>query len=273
MYQGGPPHNLHGPHINHGMPTHHWTERGAVGYPDVIRAPRPVEPPCSIEPPYPISFRPKFSPSSSSQPPVSVPGLEIATLNLPAIRSIPNLQSSSSTDEAPPDWAVRSSSWPVPMAQDIFDPRQTYPGQPDQRDSSTLSVGSQSAEQEPRSFRSPHMIQPINEQTTSVHSDPMSRHVIHGIDGYKTCIGRCDIPGEGPHYVYDDGSRCPMHVNGEYVHPEWGLTKAHKPRKRLRKACLNCRDKKIQCKPQKDGCLGCQKSKQPCLTEVTPEPY
>lgn len=77
-------------------------------------------------------------------------------------------------------------------------------------------------------------------------------------------MGRVEVPGEGSFYVYEDGTRLPTTVDNEPVNPEWGLTKANKPRKRLASACLDCREKKIKCDYAVNGCGNCVKAKRPC---------
>ncbi|WPH03874.1 Hypothetical protein R9X50_00675700 [Acrodontium crateriforme] len=77
-------------------------------------------------------------------------------------------------------------------------------------------------------------------------------------------MGRVEVPGEGAYFVYEDGTRLPTSVDNEPVNPEWGLTKANKPRKRLASACLDCREKKIKCDYAVNGCGNCVKAKRPC---------
>jgi len=64
--------------------------------------------------------------------------------------------------------------------------------------------------------------------------------------------------------VYDDGSICEMSVGGEPVNPEWGLTRAGRPRKRLAKACNNCREKKVRCEPGETRCVRCARQGEDC---------
>ncbi|KAG9193258.1 hypothetical protein G6011_03293 [Alternaria panax] len=78
------------------------------------------------------------------------------------------------------------------------------------------------------------------------------------------CVGQRDIPGEGPCYVYEDGTYCRAIIDGEAVNPSWGITKAGKPRKRLAQACLTCREKKIKCEPGIPKCHQCSKSQRVC---------
>lgn len=85
-----------------------------------------------------------------------------------------------------------------------------------------------------------------------------------GAEASKKYLGVKDFPGEGVFHVYDGGYRIPTIVDGETVNPQWGLTKANKPRKRLALACLDCREKKIKCEPGATSCLQCEKAKRPC---------
>jgi hypothetical protein len=81
----------------------------------------------------------------------------------------------------------------------------------------------------------------------------------------KTFLRAEDVPGEGKYYVYEGGHRIPAQVDGEAVNPNWGLTKALRPRKRLAQACLDCREKKIKCEPgPANTCVQCEKAKRPC---------
>lgn len=85
-----------------------------------------------------------------------------------------------------------------------------------------------------------------------------------GSEASKKYLGVKEYPGEGTFHVYDGGYRIPTSVDGETVNPQWGLTKANKPRKRLALACLDCREKKIKCEPGASSCLQCEKAKRPC---------
>jgi hypothetical protein len=78
-----------------------------------------------------------------------------------------------------------------------------------------------------------------------------------------------DIPGSGVCYIYDDGTHCPKAVNGDSVNPQWGVTKAGKPRKRLAQACATCREKKIRCDPGSSlsKCSQCLKFNRECRFE------
>lgn len=77
-------------------------------------------------------------------------------------------------------------------------------------------------------------------------------------------IGERHFPGEGTCWVYDDGSHIRKEIDGEAVNPQWGVTKAGKPRKRLAQACLTCREKKIKCDLADPRCIQCDKSGREC---------
>jgi Transcription factor TFIIB repeat len=53
------------------------------------------------------------------------------------------------------------------------------------------------------------------------------------------------------------------------LRPDWGITKAGKPRTRLAQACLNCRYKKICCEPIPNStkCAKCEQDNSPCSFE------
>ncbi|OQO14099.1 hypothetical protein B0A48_00975 [Cryoendolithus antarcticus] len=84
-----------------------------------------------------------------------------------------------------------------------------------------------------------------------------------GAESSRKYLGIKDYP-EGSYHVYEGGFRIPTHVDGDTVNPQWGLTKANKPRKRLALACLDCREKKIKCEPGASSCLQCEKAKRIC---------
>lgn len=77
-------------------------------------------------------------------------------------------------------------------------------------------------------------------------------------------VGEQDVPGEGPCWIYEDGSICKKVIDGELVNAQWGVTKAGKPRKRLAIACTTCREKKIKCDPAEGKCLQCEKVGREC---------
>lgn len=78
------------------------------------------------------------------------------------------------------------------------------------------------------------------------------------------CVGQKNVPGEGLCWLYEDGSYCRTVIDGERVNPNWGVTKAGRPRKRLAQACLTCREKKIKCEPAYPKCHQCAKSQRVC---------
>ncbi|OJD33438.1 c6 transcription factor [Diplodia corticola] len=78
------------------------------------------------------------------------------------------------------------------------------------------------------------------------------------------CVGQQQVAGEGMCYVYEDGSYCRTVIDGEAVNPQWGVTKAGKPRKRLAQACLTCREKKIKCEPGVPKCAQCTRARRTC---------
>ena len=77
-------------------------------------------------------------------------------------------------------------------------------------------------------------------------------------------VGEDNVPGEGPCWIYEDGSHCRKMIDGEAVNAQWGVTKAGKPRKRLAIACMTCREKKIKCDPGEPKCVQCDKFGREC---------
>ena len=77
-------------------------------------------------------------------------------------------------------------------------------------------------------------------------------------------VGEKVIPGEGPCWVYEDGSHVKKVIDGEPVNAQWGITKAGRARKRLAVACMSCREKKIKCDPGDFKCVQCDKSGREC---------
>ncbi len=77
-------------------------------------------------------------------------------------------------------------------------------------------------------------------------------------------MGDADVPGQGPSWVYEDGTTCKKIIDGEEVNAQWGVTKAGKPRKRLAIACTTCREKKIKCDPAEPKCVQCEKFGREC---------
>lgn len=77
-------------------------------------------------------------------------------------------------------------------------------------------------------------------------------------------VGDANVPGQGPSWVYEDGTTCKKIIDGEEVNAQWGVTKAGKPRKRLAIACTTCREKKIKCDPAEPKCVQCEKFGREC---------
>lgn len=107
----------------------------------------------------------------------------------------------------------------------------------------------------------------------NVQPQPWTANVDSRIPGHpghrltKKVMGEEMIPGKGVCYIYEDGTYCPKTIDGDSVNPNWGITKAGKPRKRLAQACTTCREKKIKCDPGSPKCLQCQKSGRECKFE------
>lgn len=94
--------------------------------------------------------------------------------------------------------------------------------------------------------------------------DPSTGSVTQSVKPLPRVVGEQDIPGEGPCWIYEDGSICKKVIDGELVNAQWGVTKAGKPRKRLAIACTTCREKKIKCDPAEGKCLQCEKFGREC---------
>ena len=82
---------------------------------------------------------------------------------------------------------------------------------------------------------------------------------------YIKYLGRKFMGDEGLCHVYDNGVHIKAFVNGDYVNPEHGLTKMGLPRRRLRKACSECRLKKSKCVPGFPDCEPCERSDRICV--------
>lgn len=89
-------------------------------------------------------------------------------------------------------------------------------------------------------------------------------HRANSIKPLPRVVGESDVPGEGPSWIYEDGSTCKKVIDGEEVNAQWGVTKAGKPRKRLAIACTTCREKKIKCDPAEPKCVQCEKFGREC---------
>lgn len=98
-------------------------------------------------------------------------------------------------------------------------------------------------------------------EMTSEHS-PLS--ATSNVKPQPRVVGEQDVPGEGPSWVYEDGTTCKKIIDGEAVNAQWGITKAGKPRKRLAIACTTCREKKIKCDPAEPKCVQCEKFGREC---------
>lgn len=94
--------------------------------------------------------------------------------------------------------------------------------------------------------------------------DSSSRMGANTVKPLPRVVGEQIIPGEGPCWVYKDGSTCKKVIDGEAVNAQWGITKAGKPRKRLAIACTTCREKKIKCDPGDPKCVQCEKFGREC---------
>ena len=100
-----------------------------------------------------------------------------------------------------------------------------------------------------------------NPATASEHISPTPANKVKP---QPRVIAERDIPGEGPSWVYEDGTTCKKVIDGEVVNAQWGVTKAGKPRKRLAIACTTCREKKIKCDPAEPKCVQCEKFGRDC---------
>ncbi|KAI4207440.1 MAG: hypothetical protein LQ346_000569 [Caloplaca aetnensis] len=94
--------------------------------------------------------------------------------------------------------------------------------------------------------------------------DPSTSNAIQSVKPLPRVVGEQEVPGEGPCWVYEDGSICRKIIDGEQVNAQWGVTKAGKPRKRLAIACTTCREKKIKCDPGEGKCQQCEKLGREC---------
>lgn len=95
-------------------------------------------------------------------------------------------------------------------------------------------------------------------------AEQSSANVTPSVKPLPRVVGEQDVPGEGPCWLYEDGSICRKVIDGELVNAQWGVTKAGKPRKRLAIACTTCREKKIKCDPGEGKCQQCEKSGREC---------
>lgn len=88
--------------------------------------------------------------------------------------------------------------------------------------------------------------------------------IVNSVKPMARVVGEQDVSGEGPSWVYEDGTTCKKVIDGEAVNAHWGVTKAGKPRKRLAIACITCREKKIKCDPAEPHCVQCEKFGRKC---------
>ncbi|KAL8953818.1 MAG: hypothetical protein Q9222_000327 [Ikaeria aurantiellina] len=98
----------------------------------------------------------------------------------------------------------------------------------------------------------------------SARSDQSPVNAAQVVKPLPRVVGDQEIPGEGPCWVYEDGTICRKVIDGELVNAQWGVTKAGKPRKRLAIACTTCREKKIKCDPGEGKCQQCDKFGREC---------
>ena len=118
---------------------------------------------------------------------------------------------------------------------------------------------------QPAPYNELEPIQPSrNHQPTGVQRSIRSSQTHAASDIHGKHIRIEEVPGEGQCYIYANGRCIPTQVDGERVNPDWGLTKANKPRKRLATACLDCREKKIKCEPEGNSCVQCRKAMRTC---------
>lgn len=104
----------------------------------------------------------------------------------------------------------------------------------------------------------------LYENPGSSRSDQPTGNAAQSVKPLPRVVGEQDVPGEGPCWIYEDGSICKKVIDGELVNAQWGVTKAGKPRKRLAIACTTCREKKIKCDPADGKCLQCEKVGREC---------
>ena len=101
--------------------------------------------------------------------------------------------------------------------------------------------------------------------STHTHAEGESSLIWDGNRFLPRLVRTETVPGKGLCYFYDDGSHCKARIDGEDVNPNWGVTKAGKPRKRLAVACITCREKKIKCDPDYPKCKQCVKFDRVCM--------
>ena len=99
---------------------------------------------------------------------------------------------------------------------------------------------------------------------SAMPSDRSQSTPLNNVKPQPRVVAERDVPGEGPSWVYEDGTTCKKIIDGEEVNAQWGITKAGKPRKRLAIACTTCREKKIKCDPAEPKCVQCEKFGREC---------
>ncbi|KAJ5381391.1 uncharacterized protein N7496_003819 [Penicillium cataractarum] len=223
------------------------------------------------------------------------------TEQLPSVRS---LLTPASGPSSPPPYHPQTYGTPTPIDphRELSYPYRhhdsTLPPPPiggqDRRRSESLPH-SQSASLPPLSHVAMPSPRDMNHHHATTRSDPSTATMSHaqlpphgasyhdpataGEISSPESISRPNPPAVLPHvvderyidgelcFVYADGSHQPKIVDGKPVNPNWGVTKAGKPRKRLAQACLTCREKKIKCQPNRPKCDQCQKSGRECRFE------
>lgn len=101
----------------------------------------------------------------------------------------------------------------------------------------------------------------VKSATTSNQKPPA---IVDSVKPIARVVGEQDVSGQGPSWIYEDGTTCKKVIDGEAVNAQWGVTKAGKPRKRLAIACTTCREKKIKCDPAEPKCVQCEKYGRKC---------
>ena len=139
-----------------------------------------------------------------------------------------------------------------PQIQQNFPPPETAPAQQ-----------MQPLNTQPLYFQSQKGPYPMAAMPTTV-SETSKSTPSNSVKPQPRVVAEQDIPGEGPSWVYEDGTTCKKVIDGEMVNAQWGVTKAGKPRKRLAIACTTCREKKIKCDPAEPKCVQCEKFGREC---------
>lgn len=194
--------------------------------------------PSGRQPP-PSPYNAHQGPSATSYP-VSYPASYPAYSERPLQTPYPVTQQ---THHAPPPNPPQSHQGP-PL--DAPQPQQVIP----------MTVPAQYYQEDPRDY--------------DMSSAPISGHeqslqaAENSVKPMARVVGEADVEGQGPSWVYEDGTTCKKVIDGEEVNAQWGITKAGKPRKRLAIACTTCREKKIKCDPAEPKCVQCEKFGREC---------